>query len=117
MSLLESANSAQKLLSKHETLNLQGRYLAKRLAASDGFSDDQKPEADASRQGVEPADVEQLKGLVTEAYHELEDLYAWLRKKGVSKYGIAGAARPGVVSPRPRRHPAKKDHLGPARIP
>lgn len=97
-------------------LTLQGRYLAKRLAASDSFSDDQKPEADAPRQANEPADVEQLKSLVTEAYHELEDLYAWLRKKGVSKYSIAGASRPGGAPPR-RRPAAKKQLSGPDSIP
>ena len=95
---------------------LQGRYLARRLAASDSFSDDQKPDSVAPQHSAEPADVAQLKGLVTEAYHELEDLYAWLRKKGVSKYSIAGSARPGS-SPRPRRPAAKKDHLGPAKVP
>ena len=96
-------------------VKMQGRYLARRLAAPDCFSDDQKPEVAPPNQHAEPADVEQLKGLVTEAYHELEDLYAWLRKKGVSKYSIAGSGRPGS-SPRPRRPATKKDHLGPAKV-
>ena len=91
-------------------VSLQGRYLAKRLAASECFSDDQKPGAASPQRGAEPADVEQLKGLVTEAYHELEDLYAWLRKNGVSKYSIAGARTAGV--PPHRRTAGKKNQSG-----
>lgn len=91
-------------------MNIQGRYLAKRLAASECFSDDQKPDVETSPQPTDPADVEQLKGLVTEAYHELEDLYAWLRKKGVSKYSIAGARSAGEAPQ--RRIGVKKGQLG-----
>lgn len=73
---------------------MQGKYLSKRLAAaclSDGPKSG-KP-ARSKKQVPEVADTEQLRGLVTDAYHELEDLYSWLKQHGVSEYSIAGRSR------------------------
>lgn len=80
---------------------MQGKYLSKRLAAAcvSDSSKSGKPPPGRARQQVgrkqvsDVTDTEQLKSLVTDAYHELEDLYSWLKQHGVSEYSIAGRSR------------------------
>lgn len=48
-------------------------------------------------------DTEQLRSLVTDAYHELEDLYSWLKQHGVSEYSIAGRSRSATARRRAER--------------
>lgn len=81
--------------------------MSKRLAAA-CLSDAPKPEKSNRKKKVpDVAETEQLRTLVTDAYHELEDLYSWLKQHGVSEYSIAGRSRSGT----PRRG---VNRLGPA---
>ena len=71
---------------------MQGRYLSRRLGAEER-SDGAAPAPRGERSSGDTPQTEHLKDLVHEAYAELEELYSWLRRSGVSKYSLAGARR------------------------
>lgn len=81
-----------------------GKYLSKRLAAA-CLSDTPKSgkPAHGEKQASDVVDTEQLRSLVTDAYHELEDLYSWLKQHGVSEYSIAGRSRSATARRRAER--------------
>jgi hypothetical protein len=82
---------------------LQGKYLSRRLAEEDASELITARKAPSScrsgnRRQEGPVRTEHLRSLVSEAYGELDELYAWLRRSGVSKYGLGGS--------KPARHTA-----------
>jgi hypothetical protein len=74
---------------------LQGKYMSKRVGKTPSSSDtDEGKRARRCRShkdSDESASPDHLRKLVEDAYHELDDLYSWLRRNGVSKYGLAGS--------------------------
>jgi hypothetical protein len=75
---------------------VQGKYLSRRLAEedpSDLITARKAPPScrSGSRRQGGPVRTEHLRTLVDEAYGELDELYSWLRRSGVSKYGLSGS--------------------------
>jgi hypothetical protein len=96
---------------------LQGRYLSRKLAeqSSEGVSgkDALNPgnlKSPGNSLVLESQQTDHLKKLVREAYTELEDLYGWLRRSGISAYGPdeGRQCRPQESGPRRNEHTCQR---------